>query len=437
LSSPKNNLIFISIAAYRDPQLVPTLVDCMKKASNPDRLRFGVCWQRDTDDPPLTLRNDPRLRILDVNWRDSKGACWARAEIMKLWQDEDWFLQVDSHCRFIDGWDTVLLRTMTETGSAKPILSTYATAFTPGENEVLRDGPLQIVFQGFTPDGIPQLRPGAFPPHIKSNQPTHAPPVRARFVSAGFLFAQGHFVEEIPYDPELYFMGEESALTVRAFTHGYDFFHPAQTIIWHDYIRADAKKHWGDHTDTNRVASHWSQLDVKSKRKVQRLLLGEPIERFGLGPVRTLQEYEAYAGLSFRLRKAQQYTVRGEEPPNKDAAPNWTDNIYPWIARIRVRRDKLPEGSLDDPALWSAAIQDNQGYELWRKDFTLDELAPLRSSEDEFLLIAEFSSESIPSDWTIWPMSRSRGWLRKIGGRLPDEDFAVLKEDDDDTADEP
>ena len=424
----EEDLIFVSVAAYRDPQLVPTIVDCISKANNPDRLRFGICWQRGAEEAPLPFE-DPRFRILEVNWQDSRGACWARAEIMKLWQGEDWFLQVDSHCRFAYGWDAMLLRAVTEMGSDKPVLSTYATPFTPGEHEVLSGGPLQIAFQAFTPDGIPQLKPADFPDHWNPERP-----VRARFVSAGFLFAPGRFVEEVPYDPELYFMGEETAMTVRAFTHGYDLFHPAETIVWHDYLRADARKHWGDHTEANsasRTVSHlWNELDEKSRRKVQRLLRGEPVEKFGLGHARTIEDYEAYAGLSFKLKKAQLYTVHGKEPPNPEASRNWTESVYPWIVKVIVQRSQLPEGSLDDPTIWYLGIQDDQGYEICRLDITPGELAPLYKSEEQIALICEFPSEAIPAAWTVWPLSRSRGWLRKIGGRLEDGDFAILKDDD-------
>jgi hypothetical protein len=421
-----DNLIFVSIAAYRDPQLVPTVLDCIAKALRPELLRFGVCWQHDADEEPLLLKDDLRFRIVDVDWRDSKGACWARSEIMKLWQGEDWFLQVDSHCRFAPGWDEMLLQAMTETSAEKPILSTYATPFTPGENEVLHGGPLQIVFQAFTPEGIPQLRPEAFPRTGYAMRPR-----RARFLSAGFLFAQGCFVQEVTYDPELYFMGEESAMTVRAFTHGYDLFHPSQTIVWHDYIRADARKHWGDHVDTQRVACHWKDRDDWSRRKVQRLLLGEDVGSFGLGSIRTLADYETYAGLSFKHRKAQQYTVRGEEPPNPEAPFDWTDKIYPWIARIRLQRDQLPEGSLNDPQLWNLSILDEGGYEICRRDLTTDELAPLYGKQKEIALIVEFPSETVPESWTLLPMSRSLGWLRRIGGKILEDDVAILKNDED------
>ena len=56
--------------------------------------------------------DDDRFQILDIPWRNSKGACWARAEAMKLWRGERWFLQVDSHCRFAPGWDETLIRMM-------------------------------------------------------------------------------------------------------------------------------------------------------------------------------------------------------------------------------------------------------------------------------------------------------------------------------------
>jgi len=423
--APKNELVFVSLASYRDPQLVPTVQDCLRKAGNPERLRFGICLQRDPADSPLPFAGDPRFRILDVHWRESKGACWARAEIMKLWHREDWFLQVDSHCRFAKGWDSLLVQTMADTRSAKPIVSTYAAPFTPGGIEILQGAPLQMVFQQFTLEGIPQLRPGAFPPGRNSKKP-----LRARFLAAGFLFAPGVFVEEVPYDPELYFMGEESAMTVRAFTNGYDLFHPAETIVWHDYIRADASKHWGDHSDSANVPSPWSKLDERSRRKIQRLLSGEPVESFGLGRARTLSDYEAYAGLSFRHKKAQAYTLRGAEPPNPDAAADWPDKIYPWIAKIRFGREKVPHGSLNDPMLWSLSILDSDGVEVCHRDVTREELATLAAASGELAIICEFDSDTIPATWTLWPLTRSGQWLPKFGGRLTDEDFAIVGNDD-------
>lgn len=416
-------LIFVSIAAYRDPQLVPTVLDCLRKAANPHRLRFGICCQSEDQAAPLPFVDDSRFRVIEINWRESKGACWARAEIMKLWDGEDWFFQLDSHCRFAPGWDATLVRMAADTGSGKPVLTTYPNPFTPGENEVLAGDPMRIAFQAFTPDGIPHFRPQHF-------SQTPCRPVRARFLAAGFLFTRGSFVREVPYDPELYFIGEEAAMTVRAFTHGYDLFHPPETVLWHDYGRPDAKKHWGDHTEPNNAVHSWGKLDQIGKEKVRRLLRGEELERFGLGPARTLEEYEKYAGLSFLERKAQPYTVRGEEPPNPRISANWTDAIDPWIVKIVFRRNLLPEKALDDPLLWFVCIQDENGFEIHRQDLMPEQLSTLKNSGEKIAVVCEFFSATPPASWILWPLSRSQGWLRKVQGRFQIGDFAILKEDE-------
>ena len=131
--------VFVSIAAYRDPQLNAAIADCLRKAHNPEQLRFGIYWQHAAEDLPPAYAGDDRFQILDILWQDSRGACWARAEAMKLWRGEEWFLQVDSHCRFAAGWDERLIRMMGETGSPKPVLSTYATPFTPDRRRSLKE----------------------------------------------------------------------------------------------------------------------------------------------------------------------------------------------------------------------------------------------------------------------------------------------------------
>ena len=39
------NRIFIQIASYRDPQLVPTIKDILANSKNPENLRFSIARQ--------------------------------------------------------------------------------------------------------------------------------------------------------------------------------------------------------------------------------------------------------------------------------------------------------------------------------------------------------------------------------------------------------
>lgn len=266
--------------------------------------------------------------------------------------------------------------------------------------------------------------------------------MRARFLAAGFLFAPGSFVREVPYDPELYFMGEETAMTVRAFTHGYDLFHPHETLLWHDYGRHDAPRHWGDHTadapapSTSPAASPstlWSSLDQTSRRKIHRLLRGEAIEDFGLGTARTLEGYEHYAGLSFRERKAQTYTLSALEPPNPSAQSGWTDAVHDWIVKIVFTRAQLPAGALADPLHWFLGIRDAQGADVYQHRMLPAEIEPLQQKGEQLAVVCEFASETTPASWLLWPLSRSSGWLPALEGRFAPGDVALLQPENSET----
>ncbi len=405
-----DDLIFISIASYRDQQLHATIRSCLETARYPGRLRLGICWQYDSAETAPAA--DQRLRILDVPWQASGGACWARAEAMKLWQGERWFLQLDSHCRMRPGWDVLLIETAGATGSAKPVLSTYATPFTPGEVEVLEPLPLQMALHGFTTEGIPHFRPVAI-----SHRQGRTQPLRARFLSAGFLFAPGTFVQEVPYDPQLYFLGEEAAMTLRAFTHGYDLFHPSEAMVWHDYIRAEHVKHWDDHVEAQTMQT-WHERDLLSKQRVSALLAGQTLDGFNLGSVRSLSDYEAYAGISLQHRKAQGYTMRAEEPPNPAGPDNWNESVYEWIVRLPVPVAALPDGAWDDVFFWYIGVFDELGNEIYRKDLSVADVAELNRAGPEIILVCELQSESLPAAWKVWPVSRTDGWLAAVDGAL-------------------
>ena len=124
-----------------------------------------------------------------------------------------------------------------------------------------------MAFQGFTADGIPHMRPLAIP----NWQSLHRP-FRARFLSAGFLFAPGTFVREVPYDPELYFLGEEAAMTLRAFTHGYDLFHPTRPLCG-TTMSAKIRSSIGTiiRKPTRRQCA-WGERDLQSKKKIRKFL---------------------------------------------------------------------------------------------------------------------------------------------------------------------
>jgi hypothetical protein len=407
-------LIFVSIASYRDPQLVPTVRDCLENARNPERLRFGICWQHASDEQLPDWFDGDQFRVLDVDWRESRGACWARARVMDLWDGEDWYLQLDSHHRFVPDWDVVLLGEAARTGSDRPVLTTYAPPFSLPEPQTRDQQPMRMEFDGFHPDGIPKYRPSEIWDWQQRTRPH-----RARFLSAHLLFAPGTFVRDVPYDPELYFTGEEITLAVRAFTHGYDLFEPSRVIVWHEYERLSRRKHWDDHLGDGGPA--WHERDAVSRTKVRRVLDEPDFGPFGLGTERTLEDYEAYAGISFRHRKVQDYTFHNLEPPNPPMNRDWPQQVRDHRTEITVAAAQLSRQALDDADHWFVAVHDPQGRDIHRARIPQEELAELERKRIEghpLTLTVEFQSQAHPATWTMTPHSKTGEWLPPLTGTI-------------------
>jgi hypothetical protein len=410
----QRGVIFVSIASYRDPQLVPTVRDCLDKARNPERLRFGICWQHGRNETLPDWFDGDQFKVLDVDYGDSRGANWARAEVMGLWDGEEWYLQLDSHHRFAPDWDAVLLDEIARTGSDRPVLTTYGPPFSPGEPEPVEQTPMSMQLRGFTPDGMP-----TFMPRPIEDWEQRTRPHRARFVSAHLLFAPGEFVRDVPCDPDLYFTGDESTLGVRAFTHGYDLFEPSRVIVWHEYTRADRRKHWDDHLGSGGRA--WHERDAVSRARIRQLFDEPSLDAFGLGTKRTLEEYEAYAGISFRHRKLQDYTRHNLEPPNPPADRDWPLQVAAHCIKITVDPARLLPTALDDAAFWYVAVHDPEGRDLHRWQIPREELTEYERTlvdGQPLALTAEFESQAHPCAFTVTPYSESRGWLSPLSGSI-------------------
>jgi hypothetical protein len=122
-------------------------------------------------------------------------------------------------------------------------------------------------------------------------------PGPSRQLAGGYVFAHGQFVVDVPSDPGTYFNGEELALAARAFTHGYDLYYPNENLVWHLYFHP-APKHWAD-------SRAWPQLQSHAVDRLRTLLTGDhaALGRHGLGSVRSISDYERYAGLDFRAAR--------------------------------------------------------------------------------------------------------------------------------------
>ena len=411
--------IFVQIASYRDPQLITTLRDCISNAKYPENLVFSIAWQHSVEDEWDSLyeyKNDKRFRVLDINYKDAKGACWARNQLQQNYNEEEYTLQLDSHHRFIKDWDDELINMYEELrskGVNKPLLTSYISSFDPDNDPAGRiNVPWKMNFDRFIPEGAVFFLPASI-----DNYKELTEPIPARFYSAHFAFASGQFVKEVPHDPDYYFHGEEISIAVRAYTHGYDLFHPHKIIAWHEYTRKNRTKQWDDDKSWH-LKNDDCHLRNRKLFEMDGLVKDINFGIYDFGTERTLEDYERYAGLSFKKRAAQKYTIDNKLAPNPPLYGDEFDSSFLKIFKhcIDLYKPTFVEKDYD---FWAVIFEDENNQQLHREDITSLDIVNLLETTDDFIKIwRTFNTEKKPNKWIVWPHSESKGWLEKIEGKL-------------------
>jgi hypothetical protein len=300
--------IFVSVVSYCDPMLGFTLASARAQATDPSRVFIGVVDQAPAGGWLMRLDEWSRehVRSLRIDALDARGPCWARALAMGLHQGEDWFLQIDSHTWFEPGWDERLVHWGRRCAEANPrtLLTCYPNPF------VMRDG--HPVGQGVTQKVLAHV--------VKTDADFAADhpvlmfegvgvevdePVAGIHVAGGCLFAPGRVVDELPYDPRLYFHGEEQSFALRAWTRGWDIVHIPGMPIYHLYTQPGTQPrpmHWSIELDQQRAVRS-AVLEQAARERLAALLWGgEDLGVYGLGQVRSLADYAAFSGIDYAAR---------------------------------------------------------------------------------------------------------------------------------------
>jgi peroxiredoxin len=195
--------------------------------------------------------------------------------------------------------------------SEKPIFANYPAAYIPPNDlKPINSAILQVAKQ-FNEQGSLRFTSRTL------SKPTQKP-LKGAFIAAGFLFSKGSLIKEVPYDPYMYFGQEEISLALRFYTHGWDVFSPRKNFIYHMYIKVgeDRKRvlQWEDNKD-------WTKQSQIGKKRFEYLTSGEvsekvedylvDIEKYGLGKVRTIKQFEEFTGINFLQKKVSEKGLKG------------------------------------------------------------------------------------------------------------------------------
>jgi len=303
--------IFISIASYQDPLLVSTIWSAYSNARDKEDLIFSIC---DQSDNPVKVSELPFAHQIKYDHVDpifAKGPCWARHRAQSFYAGEKYFLQIDSHTQFSPYWDILFEGAFLEIATMgkedpyfkKPVITSYPRSFQVIDFEkgafALNNGDKHTQVITYRKDSI--FSRGSFSRQI--GIPTrHLEVTHAYLMAAGCIFTRGEFVKEIPYDPNYYFYGEELSMALRAFTHGYSFFHIPDVPLFHlytDVTNLPRKLHWDPEDDKNRAVK-WHELEKNSLDRLDDLFAGNIEDSMGLGFERSLEDYALLSGIDLK-----------------------------------------------------------------------------------------------------------------------------------------
>lgn len=313
--------IFVSLASYRDPLLWFTVHDAYKKAKHPENLVFAIVDQGSAPQYRHVEKTGfaTQIRYVFIQAVDARGACWARHLAQTLYDGEDFFLQVDSHTWFDQDWDALCIGLMQSnyTPNPKKLLTGYPRAFEFKEGKPVDVSGTKDLIYAKVKEGETLKTENPLLAFSSATMPSEYP-VPACHIAGGFVFTLGQFCQEVPYDPVLYFTGEEQNLSVRAYTHGYDLLHPPLVPVLHFYGRHKEVRHWAAEDDELRPVRWWDMTKRSDQRMADLLYHGKDLGAYGLGKTRSLRDYASFCGIDYINRVI---APREASPPPQGIAP--------------------------------------------------------------------------------------------------------------------
>jgi len=341
--------IFVCIASYRDPECQWTVKDMFEKASHPERISAGICWQYDPKEDeecfPADYPRPEQVRVIQYHSRDSRGANWARAHAFTLWQGEEYALVIDSHMRFEPGWDELLLEALMRCPGDKSLLTAWLPGYKPPNRIDPNDGKiarLHIAYLGKEQDA--QLI--NFNRHLVPVESVAGRMDMACGCAAGCIFGLAQAFTEVPFDPYIDFWGDEINQSARLWTHGWNFFQLDRRVMYHYWDPENIKdrNEYRDRNNPRHRRARVRNLHLFGIEAGNDAAAIAELDKYPLGAARTLADYWAFAGIDLVNHSLAPHATQGRwgaaTPPDvrgrmSDAGKKSPSSIFVNMASYR------------------------------------------------------------------------------------------------------
>jgi hypothetical protein len=258
----QDNKIFVSVASYRDPQCPITIEELINKSDNPKNLVIVICQQNDITDiecinDNLNLKG-ATVKIIKMDYTEARGPTFARYLIQEKWEGEQYYLQIDSHTRFVNSWDTKCInelnKVISDTKNNKICLSNYVSTYDVITNKINDNNLRNIMYisEINNQDGFPRFN-SKFVDKLDN-------PLKSYGWSGCFSFSLSNIINDVPYEPysPFIFFGEEMDMLTRLISYKWEIYIPSIPICFTTFDRTYRKTFW-ENPDQN-ITNELSKL---------------------------------------------------------------------------------------------------------------------------------------------------------------------------------
>ena len=303
------NQIFIAFPAFNEEDIHLTITTALGKAKYPENVHFGIFLHYPKGDfPDLSIYPNVK-EVRSIN-PIGLGTGLSRKIATSLYEDEEYYLQIDAHTIFKTNWDQILIKNYKELKKLfyRPIITGLVPTWSKDENGNIlnhfgrqEEVDIPVFSMDFQRDyesiarniGLPT--PTLVEVDYKNFYHEHY------LIAANFLFTDAKYLENMPFDPKVKYH-EENITAMRAWTKGYRFFSIKEDTMWtrQMFNKIMPQDSWRDMInvqDKNGVT--FNDLAVEGLLRNKDILTGKVTGKWGAPSQQDLKEYEKVAQIDY------------------------------------------------------------------------------------------------------------------------------------------
>jgi hypothetical protein len=291
--------IFVNIAGYHDYEIVKTIQNLIDESSKEHSINFGIHSVFEEQDN-IGIFKASNIKCIASKAPSNLGPALGRYMAHSLYDNEDYYLMIDSHTRLSKDWDKIFIDDINyykKLGFEKPLLTAYPTTYWYEDGVEKRSPgshlPQNIRFTSYENNSLKSIVLGGSRHAVYDNS------IYQHSIAGGFCFGPGPFIN---FNEDISF-SEEFIVGAMLYTNGYDLLIPRSLIVYHYY---NAPEKAGFEEFNRRSVWHYppnlENLGIllgKSNETILNMIKENVVGKYCLGNKRSLEDYGKYLGISF------------------------------------------------------------------------------------------------------------------------------------------